>query len=190
MKKFVLIFVIIFLSFCSVISFVFTIKYKKQIKVLNIEINRLNNAITEISSGDSKLANDKTFVQKQYQDSKSTENEIELIGLEIQKCMKSCNYTTTCMNNCTYKAIPEWEKEIDKNIKLLEKIMNKEQIELLHDSQAKWTIYKDVQQKLNSETIGTMTGTMYTNILATDQAHLIKLRAKELDGLYYILSQK
>ena len=104
--------------------------------------------------------------------------------------MKTCNYTTACMNNCVYNSIPKWEKEIDKNIKLLEKIMNKEQIELLHDSQKKWVLYKDAQQKLNSETIGTMMGTMYTNILASEQIYLIELRAKELDSLYYYYSEK
>ena len=60
----------------------------------------------------------------------------------------------------------------------------------LHDTQKKWVRYKDAQQKLNSKTIGTMTGTIYTNILASDQAYLIELRAKELDELYYIYSKK
>ena len=94
------------------------------------------------------------------------------------------------MNNCVYDSEHKWEKEIDKNIKSLEKIMNKEQMGLLHDTQKKWVRYKDAQQKLNSKTIGTMTGTIYTNILASDQAYLIELRAKELDELYYIYSKK
>lgn len=190
MKKFVLISIIIVLSFCTLLSFTYALRYKKQVKVLSDEINKLNNAITEISSENSKLVDDKDFAQKQYQDLKSTKNEAELIDVEIQECMKVCNYTTACMNNCVYDSELRWEKEIDKNIKLLEKIMNKEQIVLLHDTQKKWVSYKDAQQKLNGETIGTMTGTMYTNILAADQANLIELRAKELDGLYYIYSKK
>jgi len=104
--------------------------------------------------------------------------------------MKSCNYTTACMNNCVYVAIPKWEKEIGKNIKLLEKIMNNEQIALLHDSQNKWIAYQNAQQKLNSETIGTMMGTMYTNILSSEQKYIIERRAKELEGLYYFYSRK
>ncbi len=190
MKKFVYIFIIIMLSFCTLLSFAYVVRYKKQVKVLSEEINKLNNAITEISSENSKLVEDKDFVQKQYQDLKSTKNEAELIDVEIQECMKSCNYTTACMNNCVYDSEHKWEKEIDKNIKSLEKIMNKEQMGLLHDTQKKWVRYKDAQQKLNSKTIGTMTGTIYTNILASDQAYLIELRAKELDELYYIYSKK
>ena len=154
-------------------------KCNKQIENLNNEISKLNNTISKMSSENSKLSADKDFAQKQYQDLKSTKSNAELIDVEIQECMKSCNYTTTCMNNCTYNAIPKWEKEIDKNIKLLEKIMNKEQIALLHDSQNKWLAYKDIQQKLNSETIGTMMGSMYTNILAAEQIYLIESRAKE-----------
>lgn len=190
MKKFVLIFVIIFLSLCSVASLVYAINCNTQARKLNAEVNRLNNIISEISSENDKLSEDKDFAQKQYQNLKSTKKEAELIDVEIQECMKSCNYTTVCMNDCVYESIPKWEKEINKNIKLLEKIMTKEQIELLHDSQKKWIIYKDAQQKLNSETIGSIMGTMYTNILAGEQIHLIELRAKELDGLYYFYSHK
>lgn len=161
-----------------------------QVKKLNTEISKLNNTISEISSEKGTLSEDKDFAQKQYQELKSTKKKSELIDAEIQECMNSCNYTTACMNNCVYDAIPKWEKEIDKNIKLLEKVMNKEQITLLNDSQNKWIIYKNAQQKLNSETIGTMMGTMYTNILASEQKYIIERRAKELDGLYYFYSRK
>ncbi|MBD5401682.1 DUF1311 domain-containing protein [bacterium] len=190
MKKFILIFIIIFLSFCSIVSLVYAIKCNTQVKELNAKISKLNNTISEISSENDILSEDKDFAQKQYQDLKLTKKKAELIDIEIQECMKSCNYTTVCMNDCVYEAIPKWEKEIDKNIKLLEKIMDKEQSALLFNSQKQWLLYKNAQQKLNSETIGTMMGTMYTNILAADQINLIKLRAKELDELYYIYSKK
>lgn len=190
MKKNVFIFIIIFLSICTLISLVYVIKYNIQIKELNAKIYKLNNTISKINSEKTTLAKDRDFAQKQYQDLKSTKKEAELIDTEIQECMKSCNYTTACMNNCVYAAIPKWEKEIDKNIKLLEKIMNKEQIALLHDSQNKWIVYRNAQQKLNSETIGTMMGTMYTNILSSEQKYIIERRAKELDELYYFYSRK
>lgn len=190
MKKFVLMFIIIFLSFCTLMSLTYAIKCNMQIKKLNTEISELNNTISEISSEKETLAKDKDFAQKQYQDLKSTKKDAELIDTEIQECMKSCNYTTACMNNCVYVAIPKWEKEIGKNIKLLEKIMNNEQIALLHDSQNKWIVYRNAQQKLNSATIGTMMGTMYTNILASEQKYIIERRAKELEGLYYFYSRK
>lgn len=183
MRKIFLIFILIFLSFCSLISIVYAIK-------CNMQVKKLNNIISKMNSENDELKGDKESAQKQSPDLKSTKNDAELIDVEIQECMKSCNYTTACMNNCTYNAIPKWEKEIDKNIKLLEKIMNKEQIILLHDSQNKWIIYKDAQQKLNSKTIGTMMGTMYTNILSTNQKYIIERRAKELGELYYIYSKK
>lgn len=189
MKKFVLAIVII-LSLCTLFSIAYAIICNQQVYELTTEINKLKTTISKMSSENTELKDDKEFAQKQYQNLKSTKKEAELIDVEIQECMKTCNYTTACINNCVYNSIPKWEKEIDKNIKLLEKIMNKEQIELLHDSQKKWVLYKDAQQKLNSETIGTMMGTMYTNILASEQIYLIELRAKELDSLYYYYSEK
>lgn len=190
MRKFILIFIIIFLSFSTLMSLTYAIKCNVQVKELNAEISKLNSTISKISSENKTLVKDKDFAQKRYQDLKSTKKKAELIDVEIQECMKSCNYTTVCMNDCVYDAIPKWEKEIDKNIKLLEKIMNKEQIALLHDSQNKWIVYKKAQQKLNSETIGTMMGTMYTNILSSEQKYIIERRAKELEGLYYFYSRK
>ena len=175
MKKNLLILAIIALSGLTLMSSIFAIRYKKHIQVLNNEIMQLNETISNID-----INKDKNL-KSSYAES---------FDIKLQECMKSCNYTTACMNNCTYEAIPKWEKEIDKNIMLLEKIMNKEQIELLHDSQKKWITYKDAQQKLNDNTIGTMMGTLYTNILAADQKYIIEHRAKELDELYYIYSNK
>ena len=190
MKKLVLIFILIFFSTFTLISIAYAIKCNTQIKKLNAEIYNLHNTISKISSENSKLSEDKNSEQKQHKNLKLTKTDAELIDIEIQECMKSCNYTTICMNDCTYDAIPKWEKEINKNLKLLEKIMNKEQIELLNDTQNKWTAFKDSQQKLNRETIGTMTGTIYTNILAGEQIYLIELRAKELKNLYSTLSEQ
>ena len=190
MKKLVLIFILIFFSTCTLISVTYAVKCNTQIKKLNAEISNLTNTISNISSENNELTKDKNSVQKLQEDLKSTKNDTVLINIEIQECMKFCNYTTVCMNNCTYDAIPKWEKEINKNLKLLEKIMNKEQIELLNDAQNKWTVFKDAQQKLNRETIGTMMGTIYTNILAGKQIYLIELRAKELKNLYSTLSEQ
>ncbi|MBE7706424.1 MAG: DUF1311 domain-containing protein [Cyanobacteria bacterium SIG30] len=190
MKKFVLIFTLIFFSTCTLISIVYAIKCNAQINKLNAEIYNLNNTISRISSENDKLSEDKNYKQKQHENLKLTKTDTELIDIEIQECMKSCNYTTVCMNNCTYYAIPKWEKEINKNLKLLEEIMNKEQIELLNDTQNKWSVFKDAQQKLNRETIGTMSGTIYTNILAGEQIYLIESRAKELKNLYSTLSEQ
>lgn len=176
MKKNILILFIIALSGLTIISSIFVVKYKKHIQVLNTEIIRLNETISNIDN-----ANKDKNLKFSYEES---------VDIELQECMKSCNYTTACMNNCTYEAIPKWENEIDKNINMLERIMNKEQTELLLDSQKKWIIYKDAQQKLNSEIIGSMIGTMYTNILAADQKYIIEHRAKELGELYYIYSKK
>ena len=157
-------------------SSIFAVKYKKHIQVLNTEIMHLNETISNIDN-----ANKDKNLKSSYE---------EAVDIELQGCMKSCNYTTACMNNCTYEAVSKWEKEIDKNIMLLEKIMNKDQITLLHESQEKWIVYKDTQQKLNDSTIGTMVGTLYTNILAADQKSIIERRAKELGELYYIYSKK
>ena len=190
MKKIIYIFIISVLFIALVLCFCFVIKYKKQVHKLEEEINRLNITISKTNKLSNKLETDKNFIEQQYNDLKSVKSKSELIDVEIQECMKACKYTTVCMSDCVYQAGDKWEKEIDKNIKLLERIMNKEQIVLLHDSQKKWLAYKNAQQTLNSKTIGTKTGTMYINILSGEQVDIIKQRAKELDGLYYYLSNE
>lgn len=190
MKKKSFIFIISLLLISLILSFFLAIKYYKQSQELQRTVSELNVTISKIDSENDKLKNDNDFINKQYNDLKSQKPKDELINVEVQECMKGCNYTTACMSNCVYDSIDKWEEEIDKNIKQLEKIMTKKQIKLLHDSQKKWLIYKEAQQILNSETIGTMIGTMYTNVLSGEQVYIIELRAKELKELYSILSEQ
>lgn len=190
MKKPILISIIIILSALLLMSSLMAVKYKQQYETSKVEIEMLNTTISKINSENRELLNDNDFAQKQYEDLKSTKSLKELIDIEIQECMKVCNYTTACMNNCVYASEDKWEKEIDKNIKSLEKIMTKEQMTFLHNSQEKWTKYRDAQRVLNAKTIGTMQGTIYTNILSSEQVNITELRAKELKALYSIFSEQ
>lgn len=190
MKKVVYISVVSILFIALILCSCFLFQYKNQVHKLKAEIKNLNATISNIDIMNDKLETDKNFIEKQYNELKSVKSKPELIDVEIQECMKACKYTTACMSDCVYQAGDKWEKEIDKNIKLLERIMDKEQITLLHNSQEKWLAFKDAQQILNSKTIGTKIGTMYINILSGEQVNIIEQRAKELDGLYYYLSNE
>ena len=190
MKKFAFIFIFIILFSLTIVSLVFAIRYKKEIKELNAEINLLNVSISNLKNENESLSDNQDFLKEQYENLKSTKPEEELIDVEIQECMKSCNYTTVCMNECVYASENKYEKEMNKYINLLKKIMTKEQIAKLQNSQKKWIEYKNSQQILNSGTIGKMEGTMYTNVLSGEQVGITELRAKELKSLYHIISQK
>ena len=93
------------------------------------------------------------------------------------------------MKDCVLDSGDKWSSEIDKNIKLLKSILNSNQYEQLTEAQKAWIKYKDIQQSLNLETISAKTGTMYIDILSAEQVGIIKRRAQELSGLYFILKQ-
>lgn len=189
MKKFVFILTIMILSILLGLNFFSIQKYKKQLKFKNIEIKKLEKTIEIINLKNNKLSANNEFIEKQYEKLKTTKQKDELIDVEIQECMKNCNYTTVCMNECVYSSDIKWHREIESNIEYLKKNMTDKQKQLLDNSQKAWIEYKDAQQKLNRELIGVKVGTIYTNILSSEQVNIIKLRAIELGNLYYIFSE-
>ncbi len=180
MKKHINTIIIIILSVLSLTGFALAVKYANEIKVLNHKVSHLNTKISDM-----RYAN-----REQSKDDTSAKAKADKIDAEIQKCMQACGYTTVCMSECVYKAGDKWTQEIDRNIKLLENMMNTEQTELLRNSQKEWNEYKDAQQKLNDKTIGAKDGTMYRNILSGEQVDIIEKRAKELQNLYSIFSEQ
>ncbi len=186
MKRFIFILTILILSVSLGLSCFYIFAYKKQIKLQKIKIEQLQQIISETKAQKDKLSSDNDFIQGQYEFLKSSKQKYELIDIEIQECMKKCNYTTVCMNKCVYSSEIKWQQEIEDNIRQIESNMTDKQKQLLSDSQKKWNEYKDAQQKLNTEIIGTKDGTIYTNILSSEQVNIVELRAKELKNLYSI----
>ena len=107
----------------------------------------------------------------------------------IDKTENDCiskEYSTQGIDECTFKAIDAWNKEIDKYLALLKNITSKEDYENIQLSQQKWESYKNseiivyglIQQKQ---------GTMFQNISTGFQKNLIKQRALNLKSLYETL---
>ncbi len=102
---------------------------------------------------------------------------------------QSCIYKTdnaADSRNCIYYATKEWEKEIDKYIKLLEQSTTKEQYKLIKDSQNLWLQQSKKDNDIINEFIFNHGGTMYFDIAASDYEELIKNRAEFLKWVYKI----
>lgn len=189
MKKNIFLLTTIILSILTIFLIYINFQYKKQIQTKNIKIQNLQQTFNNITFQKNKLSANKDFIQSQYEILNLSEQKDKLSEKEIQKCMKNCNYTTVCMNECIYATEIKWQEEINNNIKLLEQNITDEQKIFLKESQNKWVEYKNAQQQFNAKVIGTKVGTIYTNILSTEQVNISKLRAIELKNLYTIISE-
>lgn len=58
---------------------------------------------------------------------------------------------------------------------------------MLLDTQEKWEAYRKSQYLLLNETVGTLQGTIYINILSAEKASLFEERASDLDALLFYL---
>ena len=159
----VFIFIILFI-FCIISA----LKYRNQVKNLN---SRNIELIKEINT------------------LKVTNSKKHLIDIELEKCINN-DYSTAGMTNCVDTSANEWTKEIEKYYSLLEKVMTKEQFKALQNSQKIWEKYKQAQFNVNKSVFDNVQGTMYINILASEQMNIIKQRARELENLYYFCSKK
>ena len=107
----------------------------------------------------------------------------------IDKMEENClsdKSSTQEMNDCTFKAIDAWDKEITKYLTLIKSITSKEVFNDIQLSQKNWELYRDseiavynlVQQKQ---------GTMFQNVSAGFKRELVKQKALELKTLYETL---
>ncbi|MBO7672579.1 DUF1311 domain-containing protein [bacterium] len=108
------------------------------------------------------------------------------IDIEYSVCMKK-EYSTAGMNNCTLEARLKWEKEIQKNIKLINKKLNKEQRKLFNQANKKWEEYYNAEKQAIFDIIFNLDGTIHTNIAHANAMSLAKERALYLEGFLFIL---
>ena len=94
--------------------------------------------------------------------------------------------TTAGMSNCSYIAMDEWFKEIDKYINLLKDVTSKDEYNNILEAQTQWKKYQEAEFKAVSILINKQ-GTIYQNILVGEECGLIKQRAKDLKILYNYL---
>ena len=109
----------------------------------------------------------------------------------IDKIEENCiskKSSTQEMNECTFKAIDLWNKEIEKNLALLKNITSKEDFKKIQLSQKNWESYRDSEIQVYYSIYPE--GTMFQNVSAGFKRELIKQRAIELNSLYETLINK
>lgn len=112
--------------------------------------------------------------------------EINPIDKALQECLDK-NDTTVGMNKCVYQSMESWNKEIEKYLDLLSKIITEDDYNKILEAQTKWIEFKE----LEFETINLVMekqGTMFQNSTVGLKAALIKERALNLKELYDTLS--
>ena len=94
--------------------------------------------------------------------------------------------STQAMNECTYKAMDAWFKEINKYINLLKNVTSEEDYNNILKAQSKWKEYQEAEFEAVS-IISEKQGTMFQNSAVGVKNNVIKERVKELKRLYEIL---
>jgi len=113
------------------------------------------------------------------------------IDIELQKCLDSKeNYTTQGMTECIVKAADSWDKELNKNYKILLGFLTEEQKEKLKESQRQWIKYRDNELEFSRSFYTQMQGTMWIPVAAQTRLNLTKQRAEELSDYILTLTQK
>lgn len=112
------------------------------------------------------------------------------IDIKVEKCIIECDYATACTAGCINNSDKDWENEINKYILKLKKIMTPQEYSVLQNSQKEWEEYRKAQELLDEKTIGTIMGSMYLVVMASNRITLLENRAKELEILYHYFSDK
>ena len=123
---------------------------------------------------------------------KEQKEELEENLHPIDKAERDCiakNMTTAGMSNCSYIAMDEWFKEIDKYINLLKDVTSKNEYNNILEAQTQWKKYQEAEFKAVSILINKQ-GTIYQNILAGKECNLVKQRAYDLKSFYDYLIEE
>ena len=94
--------------------------------------------------------------------------------------------STVAMNECSYKAMNSWYKEIDNYLEKLKTVTTEEDFDNILKSQENWKKFKDSEFEAVS-IIMDKQGTMFQNSAVGVKTYLVKERALGLKRLYDIL---
>ena len=108
---------------------------------------------------------------------------------KMEEICLSNKSSTQEMNECTFKAMDAWNKEIEKYLTLLKNINSKEDFENIQISQKNWEKFRD-SEIIVYNLIQQKEGTMFQNVSTGFKRELIKQRAIELKSLYETLMNK
>lgn len=145
-----------------------------------------------IQEKNKEIQKEKTKINKleeEIKKQKTTELEKHPIEIKVEKCMEKCSYTTSCMTNCVYGSINDWEQLSKENLQELKKILSDEQYKLLLNSENTFESYKKAEIKFLYATVGNLEGSIYSNILSAKIANIEKQRANNLSEILYFLKK-
>ena len=120
---------------------------------------------------------------------KEQKEELEENLHPIDKAERDCiakNMTTAGMSNCSYIAMDEWFKEMDKYMRLLKNVTTDDDHNNILKAQSKWKEYQEAEFEAVS-IISEKQGTMFQNSAVGVKNNVIKERVYELKRLYEIL---
>ena len=156
------------------------------------QIRTADNTLSQIDPANStqQTANQENVLSTREQPNNKTEEEEEEEFLHpIDKAERDCISkldATVAMNECSYKAMDAWYKEIDKYLEKLKTVTTEEDFADILKSQENWKKFKDSEFEAVS-IIMDKQGTMFQNSKVGVQTYLIKERALGLKRLYDIL---
>ena len=110
-------------------------------------------------------------------------NNFDEIEIENQKCIENTfpyNYP-----NCAIQNEKNWDIEINNQLKKLEKIMKKEDYNIVMQSQEDWKKFITTNKKMINKFISNRPGIVNQTIGYATIADLKRQRAKLLDLIYY-----
>jgi uncharacterized protein YecT (DUF1311 family) len=103
------------------------------------------------------------------------------IEIQRENCHEiNSNQTTSGMTNCEYVAAELWDKQLNENYNLLMSLLNKEEKEILKESQLNWIEFRDKELKFSGTFYENLGGTMWRIVSASRLCDLNRTRALEL----------
>lgn len=111
---------------------------------------------------------------------------------QIDKAERECISKTADtyeMNICSQIAQQSWEKDIQKTLAELKKILNPEDYKKLQISQVSWENYKNKDYNLIDSVVSYKQGTMYLNFREGWRTEIVKQRALILRGYLNTLKE-
>jgi uncharacterized protein YecT (DUF1311 family) len=114
-----------------------------------------------------------------------TETEEHIIDKQWRECLDSAeNQTTVGMTACSIRAGKEWDKELNKNYRLLMSKLSGDEKEELKNAQRNWILYRDKEMEFASIMYINLEGTMWRIVLADRETEMTRQRALELKVYY------
>ena len=184
MKKLIIVLISIFLLLSSFALGFYVKKHidDKKIFVLSIEKNNLQIVNKDLIRQIKNLEHQISEYNNQKEDNKEEEYK-HPIDIELEKCVESTN--PYLYSDCAIENEKAWDKEIQKQLKNLKDIMNKDEYTIIINSQNDWNKSFNSSKIAINKFISERDGTVNQTLGFSSIANLKKQRALLLEQIYY-----